>query len=61
MNNNWDWEKYGRLMRGESERPDIQCKLCGSHKSVQQVVCSVCFEQVIDSRNGAYPERMVRV
>ena len=36
---------------------ELACPVCDKHKSKGQVVCQVCYMNILDSRNGAYPDR----
>lgn len=55
----WDWKEYSGLMAGE--RPELSCPVCERQKSREQMVCSVCYTNILDSRNGAYPDRYTKV
>lgn len=55
----WDWKEYSGLMAGE--KPELSCPVCQRHKSREQVVCQVCYTNILDSRNGFYPDRWSKV
>ena len=55
----WDWKEYSGLMAGE--KPELSCPVCERQKSREQMVCAVCYTNILDSRNGAYPDRYTKV
>ena len=55
---NWDWDAYTNLMQGS--KPNISCPVCEKQKSKDQVVCGVCYTNILDSRNGFYRDRLSR-
>lgn len=52
----WDWSTYTNLSQGI--KADLNCPVCGNHKSKAQTVCAVCYTNILDSRNGFYPDRL---
>ena len=58
---NWDWPTYTSMMAGVVVRNPIACPVCERQKSKTQIVCQVCFQNILDSRNGAYPDRWSKV
>ncbi|NBR96314.1 MAG: hypothetical protein EBT48_01705 [Verrucomicrobia bacterium] len=58
INIDWDWQVYSGLMTGTTPRSPLACPVCGKQKSKAQVVCSVCYTNILDSRNGFYPDRV---
>ena len=53
----WDWNAYSGMMSGVMVKPPFACPVCERQKSKTQIVCQVCFQNILDSRNGAYPDR----
>jgi hypothetical protein len=53
----WDWGTYTNMMAGST----LSCPVCHRHKSKAQVVCLVCYTNILDSRNGAFPDRWSKV
>jgi hypothetical protein len=53
----WDWGTYTNMMAGTVVGSSLSCPVCVRQKSKDQVVCQVCFQNILDSRNGAYPDR----
>jgi hypothetical protein len=58
MQTNWDWPTYTSMMAGAVVLNPIACPVCQRQKSKGQVVCSVCYTNILDSRNGFYPDRV---
>lgn len=59
INLSWDWKEYSNLMTGA--KPTLACPVCEKQKSKDQVVCQVCYTNILDSRNGSFPERWKKV
>lgn len=57
INPDWDWQKYC-LMATEAPIKEVVCRICEKQKSKNQVVCQVCYTNILDSRNGFYPDRV---
>jgi hypothetical protein len=57
----WDWNVYTAMASGVMVKSTIACPVCERQKSKAQIVCQVCFQNILDSRNGAYPDRWSKV
>ena len=55
----WDWGIYVDLANPLAK--EICCPVCRGQKSKAQTVCQVCYTNILDSRNGAYPDRYTKV
>lgn len=56
MGPKWDWSLYVDLANPPAK--ELACPVCSRQKSKGQTVCSVCYTNILDSRNGFYPERL---
>lgn len=52
----WDWGLFIDLANPPPK--EISCPICRGQKSKAQTVCQVCYTNILDSRNGFYPERL---
>ena len=44
----WDWGTYTNMMAGTVVGSSLSCPVCIRQKSKAQVVCQVCFQNILD-------------